>query len=99
MKRMSRSDFVDCTPPDYITPGSRDRFICPLQPQAKEQKVGHDAFIDATIFLFSIRLLVLFCAPILALRFSCSLLLPAPDLCPCAALLSPLLNTQFTRFV
>lgn len=49
MKRMSRSDFVDCTPPDFITPGCRDRFIGPLQPQAKEQKVSCYSFFPESI--------------------------------------------------
>lgn len=37
-KKKSRADSVDCTPPDYIIPGSKDRPLLPLQPQAKEQK-------------------------------------------------------------
>ncbi|XP_043273168.1 clustered mitochondria protein homolog [Venturia canescens] len=37
-KKKSRADAVDCTPPDYIIPGCKDRPLLPLQPQAKEQK-------------------------------------------------------------
>ncbi|CAG2106044.1 unnamed protein product [Medioppia subpectinata] len=37
-KRVQRADSVDCTPPDYILPGSKDRQLLPLQPQSKEQK-------------------------------------------------------------
>ncbi|TGZ54956.1 Clustered mitochondria protein [Temnothorax longispinosus] len=37
-KKKTRADSVDCTPPDYIIPGCRDRPLLPLQPQAKEQK-------------------------------------------------------------
>ncbi|XP_067010907.2 clustered mitochondria protein homolog [Anabrus simplex] len=37
-KKKMRPESVDCTPPDYIMPGSRDRPLLPLQPQAKEQK-------------------------------------------------------------
>ncbi|XP_033221558.1 clustered mitochondria protein homolog [Belonocnema kinseyi] len=37
-KKKSRADSVDCTPPDYIIPGCKDRPLLPLQPQAKEQK-------------------------------------------------------------
>ncbi|EZA50535.1 clustered mitochondria protein homolog isoform X2 [Ooceraea biroi] len=37
-KKKTRADSVDCTPPDYIIPGSKDRPLLPLQPQAKEQK-------------------------------------------------------------
>ncbi|GAB6026480.1 hypothetical protein CHUAL_012906 [Chamberlinius hualienensis] len=37
-KKKSRPDSVDCTPPDYIMPGSKERLLLPLQPQIKEQK-------------------------------------------------------------
>ncbi|GLH03477.1 Clustered mitochondria protein homolog [Gryllus bimaculatus] len=37
-KKKMRPESVDCTPPDYIMPNSRDRPLLPLQPQAKEQK-------------------------------------------------------------
>ncbi|KAJ8679917.1 hypothetical protein QAD02_015704 [Eretmocerus hayati] len=37
-KKKSRADSVDCTPPDYIIPGCKDRPLLPIQPQAKEQK-------------------------------------------------------------
>ncbi|XP_053205036.1 clustered mitochondria protein homolog [Panonychus citri] len=37
-KKGARPDSVDCTPPDYILPGSKDRPLLALQPQAKEQK-------------------------------------------------------------
>lgn len=37
-KKKMRPESVDCTPPDYIMPNSRDRPLHPLQPQAKEQK-------------------------------------------------------------
>ncbi|KYM95660.1 PREDICTED: clustered mitochondria protein homolog [Cyphomyrmex costatus] len=37
-KKKTRADSVDCTPPDYIIPGCRERPLLPLQPQAKEQK-------------------------------------------------------------
>ncbi|XP_034943486.1 clustered mitochondria protein homolog [Chelonus insularis] len=37
-KKKMRTDAVDCTPPDYIIPGSKERPLLPLQPQAKEQK-------------------------------------------------------------
>ncbi|XP_015597388.1 LOW QUALITY PROTEIN: clustered mitochondria protein homolog [Cephus cinctus] len=37
-KKKARPDSVDCTPPDYIIPGCKDRPLLPLQPQAKEQK-------------------------------------------------------------
>ncbi|XP_039292453.1 clustered mitochondria protein homolog isoform X2 [Nilaparvata lugens] len=37
-KKKIRGESVDCTPPDYIMPGSKDRPLMPLQPMAKEQK-------------------------------------------------------------
>lgn len=37
-KKRARPETIDCTPPDYVTPGSRERPLLPLQPQAKEQK-------------------------------------------------------------
>lgn len=39
-KKGGRPDSVDCTPPDYILPGSKERPLIPLQPQSKDQKVG-----------------------------------------------------------
>ena len=40
-KKKSRPESVDCTPPDYIIPGSRERPLMHLQPQNKEQKGPH----------------------------------------------------------
>lgn len=37
-KKKCRPDSVDCTPPDFILPGSRERSLCPLLPQSKDQK-------------------------------------------------------------
>ncbi|XP_015794639.1 clustered mitochondria protein homolog [Tetranychus urticae] len=37
-KKGVRPDSVDCTPPDFILPGNKDRPLLALQPQAKEQK-------------------------------------------------------------
>lgn len=37
-KKKTRPESIDCSPPDYVTPGSRERPLLPLQPQAKEQK-------------------------------------------------------------
>ncbi|XP_023618619.1 clustered mitochondria protein homolog isoform X4 [Myotis lucifugus] len=31
-------DPIDCTPPEYILPGSRERPLCPLQPQNRDWK-------------------------------------------------------------
>ncbi|XP_066302622.1 clustered mitochondria protein homolog isoform X3 [Branchiostoma lanceolatum] len=40
MKKRKRndSDSVDCTPPDYVMPGAKDRPILPLQPISKDLK-------------------------------------------------------------
>ncbi|KAL1132056.1 hypothetical protein AAG570_010014, partial [Ranatra chinensis] len=37
-KKKGRVESVDCTPPDYIMPGSKERPLVPVQPFAKEQK-------------------------------------------------------------
>ncbi|XP_057657964.1 clustered mitochondria protein homolog isoform X1 [Diorhabda carinulata] len=37
-KKKMRPESVDCTPPDYIMPDSKDRSLIALQPQIKEQK-------------------------------------------------------------
>ncbi|XP_018580275.1 clustered mitochondria protein homolog isoform X1 [Anoplophora glabripennis] len=38
-KKKVRPESVDCTPPDYIMPDSKDRPLTALQPQLKDQKV------------------------------------------------------------
>ncbi|XP_050428196.1 clustered mitochondria protein homolog isoform X2 [Adelges cooleyi] len=37
-KKKTRSDSVDCTPPDYIMPNSKDRPLLPLHPTSKDLK-------------------------------------------------------------
>uniref|UniRef100_A0A1B6E4P9 Clustered mitochondria protein homolog n=1 Tax=Clastoptera arizonana TaxID=38151 RepID=A0A1B6E4P9_9HEMI len=37
-KKKSRAESVDCTPPDFIMPSTKERPLLPLQPLAKEQK-------------------------------------------------------------
>lgn len=37
-KKKSRPDSVDCTPPDFIMPGAKERPLLPLQPNLKSQK-------------------------------------------------------------
>jgi hypothetical protein len=37
-KKKTRAESVDCTPPDYIMPCSKERPLLALQPMAKEQK-------------------------------------------------------------
>ncbi|XP_028722544.1 clustered mitochondria protein homolog isoform X1 [Peromyscus leucopus] len=37
-KKGLEMDPIDCTPPEYILPGSRERLLCPLQPQNRDWK-------------------------------------------------------------
>lgn len=38
-KRGNELEQIDCTPPEHILPGSKDRPLVPLQPQNKDWKV------------------------------------------------------------
>lgn len=38
-KKGSDLEQIDCTPPEHILPGSKERPLVPLQPQNKEWKV------------------------------------------------------------
>ncbi|KAM9320299.1 clustered mitochondria protein homolog [Gastrophryne carolinensis] len=37
-KKGAELEQIDCTPPEYILPGSKERPLCPLQPQNKDWK-------------------------------------------------------------
>lgn len=37
-KKKTRSESVDCTPPDYIMPNNKDRPLLPLHPTSKDFK-------------------------------------------------------------
>ncbi|XP_053313141.1 clustered mitochondria protein homolog [Spea bombifrons] len=37
-KKGTELEQIDCTPPEYILPGSKERPLCPLQPQNKDWK-------------------------------------------------------------
>ena len=39
-KKRSKPDSVDCTPPDFIMPNSKERPLLPLHPGLKDLKVG-----------------------------------------------------------
>ena len=39
-KKGSELEQIDCTPPEHILPGSKERPLVPLQPQNKDWKVG-----------------------------------------------------------
>lgn len=38
-KKGSELEQIDCTPPEHILPGSKERPLVPLQPQNKDWKV------------------------------------------------------------
>lgn len=44
-KKGSEMEQIDCTPPEHILPGSKERPLVPLQPQNKDWKV-RKAFRD-----------------------------------------------------
>lgn len=43
-KRGNELEQIDCTPPEHILPGSKDRPLVPLQPQNKDWKVKDNIF-------------------------------------------------------
>lgn len=60
-KKGSELEQIDCTPPEHILPGSKERPLVPLQPQNKDWKVradyrSHDFFM-MSCFCFEIWLL------------------------------------------
>ena len=44
-KKGNELEQIDCTPPEHILPGSKDRPLVPLQPQNKEWKVRSSAVL------------------------------------------------------
>ena len=40
-KKRNKPDSLDCTPPEYIMPGNKDRPLLPLHPNVKELKVDN----------------------------------------------------------
>lgn len=40
-KKNGELEQIDCTPPEHILPGSKERPIVPLQPQNKDWKVSN----------------------------------------------------------
>ena len=44
-KKRSKPDSVDCTPPEFIMPGSKERPLLPLHPNIKDLKVSHEETI------------------------------------------------------
>ncbi|KAG9510082.1 Clustered mitochondria protein-like protein, partial [Fragariocoptes setiger] len=39
-KAKSKNSYIDCTPPSYILPGTKDRLLLPLQPISDDHKVS-----------------------------------------------------------
>lgn len=44
-KRGNELEQIDCTPPEHILPGSKERPLVPLQPQNKDWKVRSSAVL------------------------------------------------------
>lgn len=59
-KKKSRPDSVDCTPLDYILPGSNELPLTPLQPVSKDPKVYFIIFKYHDIVILNIFLNLLF---------------------------------------
>ncbi len=62
-EKQSNKESVDCTPPDYIMPGSKERPLQPLHLVDKDQKVRLD---DS---LISLSLIMLYCCHFQCLRW------------------------------
>ena len=44
-KKGNELEQIDCTPPEHILPGSKERPLVPLQPQNKDWKVRSSAVL------------------------------------------------------
>lgn len=47
-KKGNEMEQIDCTPPEHILPGSKERPLVPLQPQNKDWKV-RSSFVSENI--------------------------------------------------
>lgn len=45
-KKGNELEQIDCTPPEHILPGSKERPLVPLQPQNKDWKVRNSLCLD-----------------------------------------------------
>ena len=43
-KKRTKPDSIDCTPPDFIMPNSKERPLLPLHPNVKDLKVRNIDF-------------------------------------------------------
>ncbi len=51
-QKSKKVDPLDCTPPDYIMPGSKERPLLPLHPAVKDFKVRNLFFLSFFSFFF-----------------------------------------------
>lgn len=52
-KKGNELEQIDCTPPEHILPGSKDRPLVPLQPQNKDWKVRSSAVLALHVVQFA----------------------------------------------
>lgn len=51
-KKGTEMEQIDCTPPEHILPGSKERPLCALQPQNRDWKVEFSCVIQTAIHTF-----------------------------------------------
>lgn len=51
-KKGTEMEQIDCTPPEHILPGSKERPLCALQPQNRDWKVEFSCVITTAIGTF-----------------------------------------------
>jgi len=49
-KKISKPDSIDCTPPEFIMPNSKERPLLPLHPNIKELKVRYIIKLKIRLF-------------------------------------------------
>lgn len=48
-KKGTEMEQIDCTPPEHILPGSKERPLCALQPQNRDWKVEFSCVLEMAI--------------------------------------------------
>ena len=51
-KKGTEMEQIDCTPPEHILPGSKERPLCALQPQNRDWKVEFSCIAETAIGSF-----------------------------------------------
>lgn len=51
-KKGTEMEQIDCTPPEHILPGSKERPLCALQPQNRDWKVEFSCVIETAVGTF-----------------------------------------------